>query len=389
MHSNLLDKFPRVRLAQLPTPIMDVAAPELHLRIHVKRDDLTGNGLSGNKARKLEYLIADARALGCDTLVTCGAVQSNCARALAVAAAQTGLRSHLILTGAQPAEDDGNLLISRLAGADIEFLRSDVPAERDALLAQRTEELAAAGRSPYIVPFGGSSLIGAIGYVQAAFEIASQLADGASRFRHVVIPMASGGTYAGLYIGFSLLGLPIRPIGAFVCGSAADWVPTLLDLIHGTARRLGVVVSADESDIHLIDARGAGYDQPTAAELEFIARFIRSTGVLLDPVYSGKAMYALWRYLQCKALDEPGEVMFLHTGGSFGMFPHRQALSAALASLEPLSAEARTADSVCSTSPEESPRIPARQTRRAARRPLQRAATAPPAAAQTISMASP
>ncbi|HRX86840.1 MAG TPA: D-cysteine desulfhydrase family protein [Phycisphaerae bacterium] len=339
MSSHALEKFPRVRLAQLPTPFTQITAPELGLKLYLKRDDLTGNGLSGNKARKLEFLIADARAQNCATLVTCGAVQSNCARALAVAAAQTHLESYLILTGAVPAEDDGNLLISRLAGAEIEFLTSTDPAERDALLARRTADLAASGRRPYVVPFGGSSEVGALGYVQAAFEMATQLGPDAARFRHIVTPMASGGTYAGLYLGFALAGLPIRPIGAFVCGSATEWVPTLLDLIHGLARLLGVVVAADESDIRLIDARGAGYDQPTPAELDFIARFVRATGVLLDPVYSGKALYALWRYLECGALDDPADVIFLHTGGSFGIFPHRRGLSAALAGLEPHAAD--------------------------------------------------
>jgi D-cysteine desulfhydrase len=330
MVSDILTTFPRFPLAQLPTPIHEVASDDLDLRIHVKRDDLTGSGLSGNKVRKLEYLIADAKRLGCDTLVTCGAVQSNCARALAVAAARARLRSHLILTGAIPDECDGNLLICRLAGADVEFLAADDPARRDALLAERTEDLRTLGRRPYVVPFGGSSLVGTLGYVQAGLEIARQLGDDAERFGEIVTPLASGGTYAGLYLGFSLAGAPIRPVGAFVCGTAAEWVPALLDLIHGAARQLGVVVDAEERDIRLIDARGNGYDQPTTAELEFIVRFTRETGLLLDPIYTGKALYALWRYLACGALGREREVMFLHTGGAFGLFPHRGALTQVL-----------------------------------------------------------
>lgn len=385
MMAHVLEKHPRVRLAHLPTPLQPAAAPELGLRLQIKRDDLTGNGLSGNKARKLEFLIADARVRGCETLVTCGAVQSNCARALAMAAAQVGMASHLILTGAPPAEDDGNLLISRLAGAEIEFLDSTDPAQRDALLAERTAELAAAGRKPYIVPFGGSSEVGALGYVHAAFEIAAQLGGDAGSLRHLVAPMASGGTYAGLYVGFALAGLPIRPIGAFVCGTATQWVSELLDLIHGVARRLGVVVAAEEADIRLLDARGAGYDQPTAEELDFIARFIRSTGVLLDPIYSGKAMYALWRYLECGAIAGGDEVMFLHTGGSYGIFPHRSGLSAAAAALGPRAAAVDAATEMVEAA------TPAPAALRAPRRtrPRRVATPAPAPAVHSISIASP
>lgn len=375
MVANSIAQYPRYRLALLPSPIHEIAAEELGLRIRIKRDDLTGCGLSGNKVRKLEYLIADAKRLGCDTLVTCGAVQSNCARALAVAAAQAQLRSHLILTGKVPDDCDGNLLLCRLAGAEVEFLGGDDPMRRDSVLVERTDDLCRLGRRPYVVPFGGSSLVGTLGYVQAGLEIAHQLGADAECVREIITPLASGGTYAGLYLGFSLAGVPIRPVGAFVCGTAAEWVPTLLDLIHGTASQLGVVVDADERDIRLIDARGNGYNQPSAAELEFIVRFSRETGLLLDPIYSGKAMFALWRYLQCRALGQEGEVMFLHTGGAFGLFPHRQALCRALTESPPAADPTLTLEHAPVAAPRRKP-----------------APAAPPAAiprAQAISMASP
>jgi len=375
----ILARFPRIALAQLPTPIAAIESPALGLRVHVKRDDLTGNSLSGNKVRKLEFLIADARRLDCDTLLTCGAVQSNCARALAVAAAQTGLHSRLILTGSVSDESDGNLLISRLAGAQVEFLQTDDPAIRDARLAECMDELQANGRKPYMVPFGGSSLVGALGYVQAAQEIASQLGPDADRFAEIITPMASGGTYAGLYVGFSLVGIPIRPVGAFVCGTSAEWVPTLLDQIHGLARLLGVVIAAEERDIRLIDARGHGYNQPSPAELDFIVRFTRDTGLLLDPVYSGKALFALWRYLDCGALGRAGEAMFLHTGGAFGLFPHRRSLVSALDRLT--GDMQRPAATPAPQRRGASKRIPSTAQRRGHREPSP--------AAQSISIASP
>ncbi len=337
-----LAQIPRISLAQLPSPLGPLApAPRvrhtetldgdlveviLDGRLWIKRDDLTGIGLSGNKVRKLEFLIADAQARGADVMVTCGAVQSNCARAMAVAAAMTGFDATLVLTGPPPMECDGNLLIDRLVGSETVLVGDVSAADRDAALTDVTARLRRGGRSPYLVPFGGSSAVGALGYVLAAYEIAEQLADRRIRIRHVVLPMASGGTYAGLYVGFQLAGVPIRPIGAFVEGSAPDWTPRLLDLIHHTAGRLGVVVDAEPADIHLIDARGAGYGQPTDPELDFIVRIARRTGLLLDPVYTGKALFALARYLRCGAISAEEGVMFLHTGGAWGLFPHRGAL---------------------------------------------------------------
>ena len=334
-----IQRFPRVPLAQTPTPVARVESPWPDVGFYVKRDDLTGNALSGNKARKLEYLVADAQRQGADTLLTCGGVQSNCARALSVAAAMTGFDSALILTGQEPAQLEGNLLVARMMGSQITFLpAADAAqrdaAQRDAALAQHAEDLLAKGRRPYLVPFGGSSAMGVLGYVRAAEEVVHQLAGALDSPAQVVMPMASGGTYAGLYIGFALAGVPIRPVGAFVEGTANDWVPRLVRLIHEAAELLGVAVAAEPHDIELLDARGMGYAKPTQAELESTVRFARRTGLVLDPVYTGKAFHTLDLSIRSGTFEPRGDIIFLHTGGTMGLFPHAAACTRTLSRME-------------------------------------------------------
>jgi 1-aminocyclopropane-1-carboxylate deaminase/D-cysteine desulfhydrase-like pyridoxal-dependent ACC family enzyme len=337
MPSSAFRRIPRVSLAHLPTPISPVApAAWPHGDLYLKHDDLTGSALSGNKVRKLEYLLADARAARADTLVTWGAVQSNCARAVAVAAAMTGFRCVLVLAGAEPPEDDGNLLIARLTGAEVVFEPAANPAGDPAAVGETLGRLRRAGARPYPIPFGGSSTVGTLGYVRAGLELGEQLAaaagGGADRaVRNLLVPVASGGTYAGLFIGLRLAGLPLRLVGAYVLGEQAAWVTRLTELIRATSERFGLGVTAGPQDIRLIDACGAGYGQPTLAEAEFIASFARRTGVLLDPVYTGKALYAADQALRRGDAPLQGGLLFFHTGGTFGLFPHRGLLRQALA----------------------------------------------------------
>ena len=270
MHPSAIARIPRHRLAQLPTPLMKVDFGWSGCPLYVKRDDLTGSALSGNKVRKLEYLVADARNAGTDTLITCGDVQSNCARALAVAATITGFRSVLVLTGVEPRELNGNLLLDHLVGSNVHLFPSMDAEQRDLAMEQIANWHRRRGQRPYIVPFGGSSEVGVLGYVRAAYEIRRQLAGRQDQAHQIVMPMASGGTYAGLFIGFQLAGLQLRPVGAFVEGVAEHWVPDLVALIRSTARRFRLDVQVSEEDIQLIDARGHGYAQPTTDELKFI-----------------------------------------------------------------------------------------------------------------------
>lgn len=326
---DLLDQ-PRVRLANLPTPITAVPWAWGNVRLYLKRDDLTGCGLSGNKIRKLEYLIADAKAQGRDTLVTCGGVQSNHTRATAVAAAMTGMRSVLVLSGETPQDLDGNLLLSRMVGADVRIVPAMEADQRHTRMLDIARDLEKSGRKPYVMPSGGSDELGALGYVRAMHEIGEQIEADPRGIGCVVHACGSGGTYVGSFIGRRLAGVKPRHVAAIVEGDVPGWRRTLLDYLARTAKRWDIDVSAEAGDIELLDAAGLGYAVNTDEEIDFVVRFARQTGVLLDPVYTGKTLYALDRAIRAGTFQPNGNVLFVHTGGAFALFPNRGRLSAAI-----------------------------------------------------------
>lgn len=333
--ADALASIPREPLANLPTPISTVRTDWHRGDLYVKRDDLTGMGLSGNKVRKLEYLIADARLHGADTLITWGSVHSNCARALAVAAAATGFRCVLVLTTNGPPKIEGNLLIDHLVGADIRLVDGG-DLERAKLAAEwEVCELRARGARPYVVPFGGSSLTGVLGYARAARELSVQLGRD-SAIRTVVVPVASGGTYVGLALGLKMLQLPIRPVGAVVLDPPQAWVSRMIWMARETSRRFGLNTTLTTEDIHLFDARGEGYGKSTTDEVRFAIDFARQTGLLLDPAYTGKALF-YWRegLRECfrnyvGRADLIGDPLFIHTGGGFDIFGRSELFQQAL-----------------------------------------------------------
>lgn len=299
-------------------------------RIHMKRDDLTGFALGGNKVRKLEYLVADALAQGADTLVTIGGVQSNHCRQTAAAAARAGLRCHLVLTrGALDTEDfleSGNVLLDRLVGATLHFVGA-VP-DKDAALAAVRDEVAAAGGKPYVVPLGGSSPLGSLGYVAAVEETDRQVS--LSRFAAVVVTTGSAGTHAGLAAGLALLGGPTELVGVS-CSASADVVgPKIAGLARGALDLLGRTDVAtpviEVNDAHV----GAGYGVVTAGGLEAIELCARLEGIYLDPVYTGKAMAGLVGMIRDGRFGRDDEVLFVHTGGSPALFAYRGELGAAV-----------------------------------------------------------
>jgi L-cysteate sulfo-lyase len=226
--ATILECFPRVRLASLPTPLEPLPRLSEFLggpRILVKRDDQTGLAMGGNKVRKLEYLAAHALELGCDTLVTIGGVQSNHARQTAAAAARLGMQCELVLPRVVPRsgeeyEQSGNVLLDRLLGARLRVL----PAEQNSpsLLDRVAEELRAAGRKPYVIPIGGSTPRGALGYVQALFELLDQISEGEVRVDAIVVPIGSAGTVAGILAGLAVAAKPIPVVAVAVMGAAQD-----------------------------------------------------------------------------------------------------------------------------------------------------------------------
>jgi D-cysteine desulfhydrase len=321
------ERFP---LAALPTPLTQ--APRLARAIGcaelwVKRDDLTGFVLAGNKARQLERLVADALAVGADTLVTGGGAGSNYCAGTAAAARVAGLRSVLVLYGdpASTTERDThphpNLALARWHGAEIRFTGVADRASVDPVLDQVAAEVRAGGGRPYLVPRGGASVVGTLAYLDAARELAAQLETVGVRPATVLVAAGSGGTAAGLVAGAAADGNPWHVLAAAVSRPPAETAQRMLRLAELAAERLGLP-PATAADIEVTDARGPGYGIPSAAG-ERAAELAGSTeGLLLDPVFSAKALGVL--------LDRPappGPIVFWHTGGQAAALGHLAAMT--------------------------------------------------------------
>lgn len=326
---------PRFRLATLPTPLLDaprlraaLGGPERCPRILIKRDDLTGLAFGGNKARKLEFLVADAINQGSTVLITTGAVQSNHARMTAAAARLAGMRSALVLTSSteQP-EVQGNLLLDRLLDAEVHLLLPESGQTNDEAMEAVAEQLEGEGERPYIIPGGGSNAIGAFGYVAASLELAAQLFEMGVSPRRLYYASGSRGTQAGLVLGAKLYGAPYEVYGVAVSPGVGDRSARAAAITEQAADKLGSSVTLGSNDlIHDEGYVGEGYGIPTAACLEAIRLLAQTEAIFLDPVYSGKAMSALIDHVRRGRLDPHDTVVFLHTGGNPALFAHGEHL---------------------------------------------------------------
>jgi len=298
-------------------------------KIWVKRDDQTGSELMGNKVRKLEYLMAEALAERATHVITCGGAQSNHARATAFAAAQLGLKSLLILRTddpEHPPEPTGNILLDRLVGAELQWISRAAWRDRNQLLADAAERVRRAGDRPYIVPEGGSNALGSWGYLRAMHELAEDL-EGIATPDHpvtVVYACGSGGTGAGLILGAKLLGLArrgIRVAGINVCDDRAYFIDVIGRICADAEARWQLGANVTEADIDIVDGHvGRGYARSRPEELATIRDVCRSDGIVLDPVYTGKAFHGLVTELAADPARFGAAVAFLHTGGMFGLF---------------------------------------------------------------------
>ncbi|MFL7791934.1 MAG: D-cysteine desulfhydrase family protein [Anaerolineae bacterium] len=323
----LTEKLSRVSIAHLPTPLeplprltAQLGGPELW----IKRDDQTGLATGGNKARKLEFLVADALAQGADTLITGGAAQSNHARQTAAAAAKLGLACTLVLRGEEPSQMLGNLLLDRLLGAEVAWA-GDRPL--DAAMAQVAEDLRVAGRQPYVIPYGGSNPIGASGYAAAMEELLNQCAErerttGARmHFDHIVFASSSSGTQSGLAVGARALGYAGRILGISVDQPADVLQAMLAELATATAKYLELDIAFTPEDFDVNDDYlGGGYGVVGDLEREALRVAARTEGVLLDPVYTGRAFGGLLDMMRRGAFHPGERVLFWHTGGTAGVF---------------------------------------------------------------------
>lgn len=324
---------PRLALTALPTPLIE--APRLREalggaarcpRILIKRDDLTTLGLGGNKARKLEYLVADARAQGATTLITTGAVQSNHARMTAAAAGVAGMRCVLVLTttSEHPAVA-GNLLLDQLYGAAIRLVPSIDPmlavGQDEAIVAAVVAEERAAGRVPYVIPVGGSSGVGVCGYIGGSAELVEQLVDADMTPTRLYYASGSRGTQAGLTLGATLSAAPYHVYGVAVSAGEAEKIERARRIGNEAATRLGLPERLELRDLFTDqDHIGEGYGIPTRAGLEAIRLLARTEAILLDPCYTSKAMAALIQHVRQGELTPDETIVFLHTGGMPALF---------------------------------------------------------------------
>ncbi|MFN3973171.1 MAG: D-cysteine desulfhydrase [Gemmobacter sp.] len=326
-------RFPRIRFGHLPTPLepMDRLSAELGgPRIWIKRDDCTGLSTGGNKTRKLEFLMAEARDRGADLVITQGATQSNHARQTAAFAARLGMDCHILLEDRTGSKDpnyntNGNVFLDFLHGATVEK-RPGTGLDMNAEIEVAAEGFRAAGRVVYTIPGGGSNPVGALGYANAALELINQANDMGLRIDHLIHATGSAGTQAGLIVGLKAMNAQIPLLGIGVRAPKQRQEENVYNLALKTADLLGCPdVVAREDVVANTDYVGGGYGIPTPEGLRAIELFARTEGLLLDPVYSGKGAAGMIDLVRKGAFAGTENIVFLHTGGGVGLFGYTAA----------------------------------------------------------------
>ena len=320
----------KINIANLPTKIekLEKISTELGVNIFFKRDDQTGSEVSGNKVRKLEYSIKEAIDQGCDTLITCGGIQSNHARSTAAAAIKAGLSSILVLRTNEEPEVDGNYFIDRLLGADIRFITSDEYSNnRQEIMENIVKELEKDGRKGYIIPEGASNGVGSLGYINFVKEVLEFEEKTDVVFDTIVVAVGSGGTYAGIHMGNDIyLDGKRRVVGFNVCDTAEFFKEKVEEIIKESKEYLNEkdLEKVKSENMDIIDGYvGEGYALSTEEELNFIWDLAKKEGVILDPVYTGKAMFGLHNEIKKGSFKNSKNILFVHTGGLFGLFPKK------------------------------------------------------------------
>ena len=326
-----LEKLPRFPLTQLPTPVesaprlsRELGGPELL----IKRDDLTSLAMGGNKARKLEFLVGQAIEQGADTLVTAGAAQSNHCRQTAAAAAKAGLRCELILNGDRPALANGNLLLDRILGATEHWIERS---QRATKLEQVARELREKGRKPYLIPVGGSNGVGATGYVVAMIELMEQLRASKQNVDHIVFGSSSGGTQAGIMLGARVAGFTGQLHGLSIDKDDPEhfeYEEEVARIANECATYIGAAEKFKRADVKMVYGyMGEGYGVVGNLERGAIRMMGRCEGIILDPVYAGRAFGALVDLIHKGAFKRGETILFWHTGGAPALFAYAAEMS--------------------------------------------------------------
>ncbi len=328
-----LARFPRRRYTEGWTPLEHL--PHLTRlmggpHIFIKRDDRLGLTAGGNKTRKLEFLVADALRKGADTLITVGAVQSNHCRLTLAAAVKEGMKCRLVLEERVPGSyhyhASGNNFLFRLLGVE-KVTVVDRGTDLMAAMQAEADELAAEGRTGYVIPGGGSNPLGALGYVSCAREILGQAFERGLQLDHVCCASGSGGTHAGLLVGLRAMSSRIPVTGISVSRPVAEQEELIRGLARGIRELLGLATEPEPGQVTVLDDYvGPGYSIPTDAMAEAVRTFARTEGILLDPVYTGKAAAGLLDLIRKGRFGEGEKVLFLHTGGSPGLYAYQDAI---------------------------------------------------------------
>ncbi|MDO4315660.1 MAG: D-cysteine desulfhydrase family protein [Oscillospiraceae bacterium] len=315
-----ISELPRVSLGVFPTPFyrLESISAKYGRNIWIKRDDMCGVALGGNKVRKLEFLLADAQSRGCDTVFTTGGAQSNHAMLTAACAARLGMKCILILKKRGVTEHLGNLVLDDIFGADVRFMDTDSYDDIYAEMRRMGAELAKDGRKSYDIPVGGSNPLGAIGYANGVRELAEQAAAAKAEIGHIVSATGSGGTTAGL-----LLGSKLYLSGVKVTGMGVDDAPfeeIVPDLAARAAEILDCPLDRAPDDFQMVYHVGQGYAIPNPEDTPYIEELARAEGILLDPVYTGKAWAGMLKLLKDGYFDGQDDIVFVHTGGAAALF---------------------------------------------------------------------
>lgn len=322
----------KISFANLPTKIEKLERFSKKLggpQIYIKRDDQTGTEISGNKIRKLEFSVKEALDQGCNLLITCGGIQSNHARATAAAAAKMGMASCLVLRTNKEEPLEGNYFLDKVLGAQVRFITSEEYSNRRMeIMEEIGEEMKKEGYKPYIIPEGASNGIGTFGYYEAMKEIMVQEKEMGVKFDAIVVAVGSGGTYAGLFLAHKAMNHTAQIYGVNVCDDENYFKNRIYDILHESFGYTNVQVDFSNDEIHILDGYvGRGYAQSRPEELDFIHELAKSEGVILDPVYTGKAMYGLAQEIKKGTFENCENILFVHTGGLFGLFPKKDMFS--------------------------------------------------------------
>lgn len=315
----------KLHIANLPTPIrmLETSSEIMNLTLYVKRDDFTGLELSGNKIRKLEYIMKEVVEQGYDTIITCGGLQSNHARTTAYLANYLGLDCHIVLSNDETKEKiyNGNYFLNDISGAKIEFVAPEefVETKLNDYMDKIAREYTKKGKSAYCIPLGASNAFGNLGYINCVKEISEQIPFGMN-FDRVIVTVGSGGTYAGLLLGIKLFLPNIKLTGINVRLERDYFVNHIYEIASETIDTFGLNINIEKSDIDIIDGYvGEGYGIACEEEIKLIKRVVENEGILLDPTYTGKAAYGFYKEAQSGRFKNE-KILFIHTGGQMGVF---------------------------------------------------------------------